>query len=90
MAARLADPEYRALVNARRAKRDAVRKAAGATIRQRLTDASLRHYTMRASDPDFWVRRKAYLREWRERRRDEEAFEMYMERVLREQESACQ
>lgn len=90
MAVRLADPEYRAMVNARRAKRDAERKAADTTIRQRLTAASLRHYRKRAGDPEFWEVRKRYLKEWRARRRDEEAFEMYMERMLREQESACQ
>jgi hypothetical protein len=28
--------------------------------------------------------RKQYLKDWREKRRDNEAFEIYMERILRE------
>ena len=90
MAAKRADPEYRAKVNATRAKRDAERKASDPELRKRLTANSLRYYRKRSCEREFWEVRKLYLREWREKRRDEEAFEMFMERMLREQESECQ
>jgi hypothetical protein len=53
MAARLADPEYRARINARRKDRDSERKATDLELRKRLTEISLRHYRKRASDPKF-------------------------------------
>lgn len=91
MAKKLADPEYRARVNARRAIRDAERKAADKALRQRLTANDARYYAKRNGDPDFWVKRKAYLNAWRSNKRDDEAFEAYMERILREQETEeCQ
>ena len=88
MAARLACPEYRAKVNAVRKARDAERKASDPELRKRLTETSLRHYRNRAPDPEFWVKRKAYLAEWRAKRRDDEAFESYMARI--EMEMQCQ
>lgn len=84
MAAKRLCPEYRAVINARRAKRDAERKVADPKIRKRLTANSKRHYEKRKHDPDFWKVRKAYWRQWIAARDENEQFEAFMARMMQE------
>lgn len=81
MARKRQDPEYRAKVNARRRARDRERKAAEPELVKRLCQNRKRYFDSRKDDPEFWAKRKDYLRRWRHERFLDEAFEDFMKRI---------
>jgi hypothetical protein len=81
MAAKRLDPDYVALVNARRKERDRERKAADPELKARLRENRKRYFDRRKSDPDFWKKRHDYLRRWRKERLIGEEFEDFMNRI---------
>jgi hypothetical protein len=82
------DQSYRDRVNTKRAARDAQRKAQDPDLVLRLRANKKRYFDSRKDDPEFWLKRKAYLEKWKAERREEEEFEAFMARLENEDEEA--
>lgn len=75
------DPAYRDKVNAKRAARDAERKATDPALVARLRTNQSRYYRKRAGDEAFWIPRREYMARWLAERREAEEFEAFMARI---------